>query len=467
MTPDEVTMLMVKPSRSTGQAILLNQESFSLDWQISVSANAGSLDLSFEASSGTVAPLDPLDHGSGFALLRMMVEPALTASSMSAYSCTALLQVRETSGAEWLGENEAALRFSVHVLADAGAANTAPYTSAPAAVDAGGDIYVTVYPYDRADLPISHSLASQGVYAYFAQPGEDEVECAMSMNPMGDGFTYETTACKAPNEVRGGTATLSVVLKSGPNDDTVLQREVAVACPDIMGATGEDGLCECPAGYYRNPGATTCDACGAGYYSGAAGLEAAELCEECPERGRGMSTTALANSTALGDCVCADTFVMTDAAARTCQCPAGKFLSAGEGPDAASSCEACPADTASEQVNTRGECDSCAALTGDSERHTNGTAGSDSADACVCYDPSMLLDAGGGRCECPAGYYFVGGEPAGPDTASYGACVQCGVGEYVARASGRAHTSGGGARVNRCCAHSAAGSPFGAQVRRG
>ena len=167
-----------------------------------------------------------------------------------------------------------------------------------------------------------------------------------------------------------------------------------------------------------------------------AASKSASLALDFRQREYATIKDALANSTALGDCVCADTFVMTDAAARTCQCPAGTFLSAGEGPDAAGSCEACPADTASEQVNTRGECDSCAALTGDSERHTNGTAGSDSADACVCYDPSMLLEAGGGRCECPAGYYFVGGEPAGPDTASYGACVQCGVGEYVARASG-------------------------------
>ena len=237
------------------------------------------------------------------------------------------------------------------------------------------------------------------------QPGEDEVECQFSYDPQQTTHTHITqTACATANSLRGGTATVEMLLLGAGTPETVATASLTVTCPDTMTPTGTDGYCECPLGYYAD--GTVCIPCGVGYYSLTIGLINQQACLECPGlKGaeRGLSTTIMDNATTLEQCVCNPSLIMTDETARTCECPAGTYLvqeEAGSGENDVASCESCPENTLQPVIALSVECTSCITTMQDANVFTSGITGATDANQCVCVDTKMEQVTNGTTTHC-------------------------------------------------------------------
>eukprot|EP00004_Rigifila_ramosa_P011907 TRINITY_DN2552_c0_g1_i2.p1 TRINITY_DN2552_c0_g1~~TRINITY_DN2552_c0_g1_i2.p1 ORF type:complete len:2316 (+),score=358.28 TRINITY_DN2552_c0_g1_i2:228-6950(+) len=189
------------------------------------------------------------------------------------------------------------------------------------------------------------------------------------------------TSCTPCTDLGAHRTTLNAV---GANSS------LACVCPATMTQDPSGGGCVCAAGYSFDSATTSCRQCPTDSYYPVPGLQS--VCNSC---GAHRGTGGLVGRTQPSDCACVATF---NEVGGQCLCPAGSAYDAATGV-----CTLCQRDSFTPAPSLSPTCTLCSSL--GLYRTTRNEAGSNSSSACVC-PLSMIPDALGAGCVCPAGSYF-------------------------------------------------------------
>ncbi|GMI07273.1 hypothetical protein TrVE_jg10655 [Triparma verrucosa] len=417
-----------------GSSTLVNLESSTVSWKLTETSNPDSLSFQFINPADDTQFVDGTEYtvaANGYKDIGVRIDPHSSASTLQGYTLTCTLSATTSPGV-YNSAQDTVITYNVYITADATSSQS--QSVLPTTAAAGSEsVLVKFAPYDHDGIAVTHTLTRQDVTAVIRQNGESDVSCTLIYYPFESTWYYQTSSCLSSNEMRGGVAQLDLIMTEGMSQTIAATGSLELSCPDtLMTATGTDGYCECPKGYYNT--GTKCDVCGSGKYCPNRGMNDPSQRLDCPYLAEGYITTANETSWSINHCVCPTGLVITDESTRECKCPPGTFVE-NDLTTGLKKCTACPADNFQDANHKDMSCIECSSMAGknDKQTHTDGVTGSTSVEACVCTEIIMTrVGTSDGKCGCPAGYSF---ECTGSGPSETCSCQPCAIGSYKSSTS--------------------------------